>query len=220
MFESVISARAAFTKQDLCFIESLHGEQHSAAIRQLTQDAESLHEILDQPDVRRALLESPVALPVSPSFYFYTLVRHALLESGVDHVGLTDHIAGVLANKLGRPSSFGCRGHEWATHAVDFMVRIQQASGLLKVRLEVEAGDQFLLLTGLFPDFLRERSERRGAPGVEFYGSFARQSYSHASSHRELGPESSEIFGLLAEVFPIAQRSLNRMREHCLFLGS
>lgn len=220
MMESVSSARAGFTRQDILFIESLYDGGQSAAIRRLAQDPESLQELLDQPEIRKALLESPVALPVSPSLYFYALVRHALLEAGLDHVGITDHIAGVLVNKLVFHSGTSAGPRLWATHAVDFIAQIREASGLLKVRLQVAAGDQFLVLTGLFPDFIRQRSERCGAPGVEFYDAFARQSYHRAASHHGLGQESCELFGLLAEVFPLARRSLNHMREHCLFLGA
>ena len=220
MMESVSSARAGFTVQDIHFIESLHDASQSGAIRRLAEDPESLQELLDQPETRRALLESPVALPVSPSLYFYTLVRHALLEGDLDHVELADHIAGVLVNKLAGASRTGGGPPQWATHAVDFLSQIHQASGLLKVRLEVAAGDQFLVLTGLFPDYLRQRSERCGAPGAEFYSSFARQLYQSASEHPGLGSGSREVFSLLAEAFPIATRSLNRMREHCLFLGA
>ena len=220
MLESVSSARAGFTRQDMLFIESLHGERSSDAIRRLTRDPECLQELLDQPEIRRALLESPVALPVSPSLYFYTLVRHALLDSEIDHIGLADHIAGVLVSKLGGPSKANNGPQYWATHAVDFIAQIREAQGLLKVHLEVAAGNQFLVLTGLFPDFLEKRSERCGAPGVEFYDSFARQSYHHASEHKALAAESRKLFGLLAETFPVARRSLNHMREHCLFLGA
>ena len=220
MLESVSSARAGFTKEDILFIESLHDISRPGAIQRLAEDPESLQEILDQAEIRRALLESPVALPVSPSLYFFTLVRHALLEADLDHIGITDHIAGVLVNKLGGTSPLSGSPQVWATHAVDFIAQIREASGLLKVHLEVAAGDQFLVLTGLFPDFIEKRSERCGAPGVEFYDSFARQSYHHASEHRALGAESRKLFGLLAEAFPVARRSLNHMREHCLFLGA
>ena len=220
MLESVSSARAGFTREDILFIESLHDLGESEAIQRLAQDPECLQQILDQPEIRRALLESPVAVPVSPSLYFYTIVRHALLDAGLDHIGITDHIAGVLVNKLGGTSSLNGEPQVWTTHAVDFIAQTRQASGLLKVHLEVAAGNQFLILTGLFPDFIEQRSQRCGAPGIEFYSSFAQQSYHRASNDRSLGAESRKLFGLLAEAFPVARRSLNRMRENQLFLGT
>ena len=220
MMQSIRSARAGFTQEDLRFIESLHDASHSVAIRHLLHDPECLQELLDQPEIRRALLESPVALPVSASLYFYTLVRHALLDGGVDHIGITDHIAGVLVDKLDGHRVAADGPEPWTTHAVDYIARIQHATGLLKVHLEVTAGDQFLVLTGLFHDFIEKRSERCGSPGVQFYDCFARQSYHHAAQSRSLSRQPSELFGLLAEVFPIARSSLNKMREHCLFLGA
>lgn len=219
MLRTVCSARAGFTRADLAFIESLHDPSVAVAIRSLVKDPDCLQQIMDQPGLRKALLEAPVALPVSPSLYFYTLVRHSLLESGIDHVGLADHIAGVLVEKLGRAGYQGDKVPSWATHVVDFVALIQNASGLLKVHLEVAAGDQFLVLTGLFPEFLNERSNRYGAPGADFYSSFGQQSYQRAATNRHLTRESQQLFSLLAEVFPLACRSLLQMRDHCLFLG-
>jgi len=217
MLRSVASARAGFTPADMAYLEALHGD--SPAIRCLTEDAESLRELLDLPDLRRALLESPVALPVSPSLYFYVLVRHAFLDGGIDHADLADHVAGVLVDKLAGVSRAPGGLPHWATHAVDFLALIRNASGLLRMHLEVAAGDHFLVLTGLFPGFLAERENRSGAPGIGFYESFGRQSYHRAACHGGISPDTREIFGLLAEVFPLARRTLNRMREHCLFLG-
>ncbi len=219
MLKSLCSARAGFTKADIEFIASLHQERQAAAITALAGDLDCLQSLLDQPILRKTLLESPVALPVSPSLYFYVLVRQALLDGGIDHVGLTDHIAGVLVDKLPTMPRASGAVPQWATHAVDFIALIRNASGLLRVHLEVAAGDQFLVLTGLFPEFIQERRDRCGAPGLGFYESFARQSYHQASAQALLGRDSRELFGLLAEVFPIARRSLTRMREHCLFLG-
>jgi hypothetical protein len=108
---------------------------------------------------------------------------------------------------------------DWVTHAVDFLAVIQSASGLLRVHLEVAAGDQFLVLTGLFPDFLDRRAERHGSPGIDFYESFARQAYRRAADSSGLEHQTRSLFGLLAETFPVARRSLNRMADRCLFLA-
>lgn len=219
MLRTVCSARAGFTRADIQFIESLHSSSARDPNRPAAEDAEWLLEMIDDPLVRKVLLENPVALPVSPSLYFFVLVRHALLESDINHTGLADHIAGVLVDKLSGCSRASGGVPHWATHAVDFISLIRNASGLLRVHLEVAAGDQFLVLTGLFPEFLNHRRERYGAPGAGFYGAFARHSYHSAASHNILDRESRELFGLLAEVFPIASRSLLQMRGHCLFLG-
>lgn len=213
------SARAGISPADLAFVESLFGDgSQSSAVAKLWSDPEAVTALLDLREVHRGLLESPVALPVSPSLYFYVLVRHAFLDSGIDHPDLADYVAGVLVEKLdGHPDPRSGAMPRWVTHAVDFQSVIQSARGMFRFQLEVAAGDQFLVLTGLFPEFLDHRAERSGAPDTRYYESFARQAYRSASSRAEAGSPTRILLGLLAETFPLARRSLNRMSERCLF---
>jgi hypothetical protein len=217
MMHQLASARAGITSSDMSFIESLLTGENQA-ISRLWSDPEAVTAILDLKEIHRALLESPVALPVSPSLYFYVLVRHAFIDGGIDHPDLADYVAGVLVEKLsGRPDPRSGAMAGWVTHAVDFLSVIQSTRGILRFQLEVAAGDQFLVLTGLFPGFLDQRSERHGAPGIAFYESFARQAYRSASGRHGIDPSARHLFGLLAESFPLARRSLNRMSDRCLF---
>ncbi len=220
MIHRIASARAGITPADIGFVEATlaaHGE--SAALAKLWSDPDAVTALLDLQEIHRALLESPVALPVSPSLYFYVLVRHAFVAGGIDHPGLADYVAGVLVEKLdsrcrsSRPGSMP----GWVTHAVDFVSIIQATHGILRFQLEVAAGDQFLVLTGIFADFLHRRAERSGAPGPAFYESFARQSYGNAANRPGIAEDTRELLGLLAETFPLARASLNRMTDRCLF---
>ncbi len=219
MNHRLTSARAGITPADIAFVESaLAAGGESAALASLWRDPEAVTALLDLKEIHRALLESPVALPVSPSLYFYVLVRHAFVDGGIDHPGLADYVAGVLVEKLdahhpSRPGSMP----GWITHAVDFVSVIQSAHGMLRFQLEVAAGDQFLVLTGMFAEFLHHRCERTGAPGPAFYETFARQSYRNAANRPGIECETRELLGLLAETFPLARASLNRMTDRCLF---
>lgn len=221
MMRTLASARAGFGPADLSFLESvLARDGQAAALRSLLSDPEALLELLDLPSVHRALIESPVALPVGAPFYFYVLVRHAFRDGGIDDPALADYVAGVLAEKLpARADPRSGAVPDWMTRAVDFVAIIRQTSGILRFQLEVAAGDQFLLLTGVFPAFLEARADRRGAPGLAWYESFGRGSYSRAAGHVSVPAASRRIFGLLSEVFPIARVSLNRMTDRCLFCG-
>ena len=190
----------------------------SSPLSGLCEDPETLNAILDLKEIHRKLLESPVALPVSASLYFYVLVRHAFLDGGIDHAELADYVAGVLVEKLdARPDPRSGAMPVWVTHAVDFVSIIQSAQGILRFHLEVAAGNQFLVLTGLYPEFLDHRAERRGAPGADFYESFARGAYRRAADHPGIDASARELLGLLSEAFPIARRSLNRMSDRCFF---
>ncbi len=219
MMHRIASARAGITTADVAFVESaLAAGGKSAALAKLWNDPEAVTSLLDLKEIHSALLESPVALPVSPSLYFYVLVRHAFVDGGIDHPGLADYVAGVLVEKLdsrhaSRPGSMP----GWVTHAVDFVSVIQSTGGMLRFQLEVAAGDQFLVLTGIYAGFLHQRAERSGAPGPAFYESFARQSYRNAANRPGVACDVRELLGLLSETFPLARASLNRMTERCFF---
>lgn len=219
MMHRIASARAGITPADVAFVESaLAAGGKSAALAKLWNDPEAVTSLLDLKEIHSALLESPVALPVSPSLYFYVLVRHAFVDGGIDHPGLADYVAGVLVEKLdsrhaSRPGSMP----GWVTHAVDFVSVIQSTGGMLRFQLEVAAGDQFLVLTGIYAGFLHQRAERSGAPGPAFYESFARQSYRNAANRPGVACDVRELLGLLSETFPLARASLNRMTERCFF---
>ncbi len=106
------------------------------------------------------------------------------------------------------------------THASDFIAIISTAKERMRFHLQVAAGNQFLLLTGLYPDFLTRRSEQRGAPDLAFYESFAQQAYRDAANNRQApGKTSRRLFGALAEAMPAARRSLNRVADEFVFLG-
>lgn len=219
MMHRTVSARAGITPADITFMEGLLSTRGgSTALASLWEDPEALGAILDLKEIHRALLESPVALPVSPSLYFYVLVRHAFLDGGIDPPELADYVAGVLVEKLSRrPDPRSGAMPDWVTHTVDFVSVIQSSHGALRFHLEVAAGDQFLVLTGLYPEFLDHRAGRHGAPGVDFYEAFARHAYRRAAGHPGLSPASRDLFGLLSEAFPLARLSLNRMSDRCLF---
>lgn len=219
MMHRLASARAGLTPADMAFIESLVASgENQASFAKLWADPQAVSAILDLKEIQRALLESPVALPVSSSLYFYVLVRHAFLDSGIDHADLADYVAGVLVEKLdARPDPRSGAMPAWVTRAVDFQSVIESSHGMLRFHLEVAAGDQFLVLTGLFPEFLERRAERHGAPGTGFYETYARQAYRNASLRPGISAPTRKLLGMLAETFPVACTTLRRMSDRCLF---
>ena len=135
MMHQLASARVGITQADFAFIEALlSAGGGTTAMARLRDDAEAVTAILDLKEIHRALLESPVALPVSPSLYFYVLVRHAFVEGGIDTPELADYVAGVLVEKLaGRPDPRSGAMPAWVTHAVDFVSVIQSAQGCFAI---------------------------------------------------------------------------------------
>jgi hypothetical protein len=190
-------------------------------LEKLWQDSDGLREMLDLKEVFRSLLESPSAIQVSPRFYFYVLVRHSFLQAGLADAELADYVAGVMAKRVSSngddPLQDVTRGF---THAAEFLSFISSSKGRMRFHLQLAAGNQFLILTGLYPDFLKRRSEKGEAPDLEFYESFAQRAYQGAAANHEApGSASRHLLGALAAAMPTARRSLNRVAEEFVFLG-
>ena len=211
-----------FTCSDFNFLnEVLAGGQKRGCMAKLWEDPDALREMLDLKEVLRGVINSPSALSVSPDFYFYVLVRHAFVQAGMTRPDLADYVSRVLAKRVGSvgedPTQDIARGY---THASDFLAVISNSHGRMKFHLQVAAGNQFLVLTGLFPGFIKRRNERCGAPDLGFYESFAQRSFqSAADNRRPSSAVSRELLGALSEVIPDARRSLNRIAEEFVFLG-
>ena len=177
--------------------------------------------MLDLKEVFRSLIDAPSAIQVSPRFYFYVLVRHSFLQAALADAELAEYVAGVMAKRVCTegtdPMQDVTRGF---THVADFLSIISPAKGRLRFHLQVAAGNQFLILTGLYPEFLKHRHERGEAPDLEFYESFAQRVFRAASGNRPASTgDSRNVLGALAEAMPAARKSLNRMAEEFVFLG-
>ncbi|QTN33352.1 hypothetical protein HZ994_13855 [Akkermansiaceae bacterium] len=219
----IAASRDRFTGADFDFLtEVLAGGQHRACMAKLWDDPDALREMLDLKEVFRSTIDSPSALRVSPDFYFYVLVRHAFMQADISNPDIADYVSAVLAARIGvhadNPLQDIARGY---THASDFLAVISTAQDKMKFHLQVAAGNQFLVLTGLFPSFISKRNERSGAPDLAFYESFARRSFECAANNPyACGKIPRRLLGELAELMPVARRSLNRLAEEFVFLGN
>lgn len=213
--------------QDVAFLcEVLEQGGHADAIRRLVEDEASLMAILELPEVRRAVIDSPSLVGISPTLYFLVVVRHVFGNGGMHSIGLTHYVAAILASRVKQPRSpdgddllpdYAADYVERATAAVRAGGRqTGEAFAWWKA-----AGDHFLVLTGLFPAHLDTRCERRGAPSLDFYEQFGAQSYRTAADHpkaRRCGL--SPILHDLSDSFSDARRALNRAAEEFLFLAN
>ncbi len=214
--------RNRFTGRDFDFIASVlaSGEQR-LHLAKLWQDPDARCELLDLKEILRGLLDSPAALQVSARFYFYVIVRHALRRNGVEDVQLAEYVADVMTKRIAAapedPLHDAASGY---TRVADFCSLISHARGRMKFHLQVAAGDQFLILTGLYPGFLHRRHEQEGSAEMAFYETFAQKAFRGASSsvHARAIPARS-AYGKLAEAFPQVRQSLNEMVEDLVFLG-
>lgn len=220
---SPFTCTSRFEERDFAFLATLvTGKSNDERFFQFVADREELLLVLDDRRVLDALLASPSLLNVSPALYFYVLVRHSLLRSEIDDPELAEYLGALLAERVhigpanalkGIPSGF--------VHTVDFMAVLDQVSGDTRYELLVAAGNQFLVLTGIFPDYVRQRSKRHGAPGISYYEGFARSSFLEAQHYPRARKEGVDrVLDTLTQVLPEARRSLNKMADSLLFLSS
>lgn len=212
-----------FQERDFLFLTSVVANRgDEEAFRSFVEERETLHLFLDDPRVLRTLLESPRLLDVSPWCYFYVLTRHSLLRSGLDDVDLAEYLGSILAERFSLEAGDSLGGvPEGLSRSVDFLMVLDQCSGRRRFEALVAGGNQFLILAGIFPEFILRRAERHGAPGLQFYENIARASFLEAQEHpRAVRQGLKGVLGTLSEVVPEARRSLNRMADSLLFLAS
>jgi hypothetical protein len=72
----------------------------------------------------------------------------------------------------------------------------------------------------VFPERIRARAERRGAPDLRYYEELGRSSYRAASDHRLARKyQLSDIFNTLAERFAATRVALNDLGDRLLSRG-
>lgn len=191
-------------------------------IRRLVSDPAERDRLLDEPALFDGLLDQPSPVPLSMQFYFYLVVRRALMEAGLDDRNLADYIASVLAEFAARQSGAGGEdsGPESPPYAVDAAAAIEEESGYRRFALITHLGNQTLVWTGVFPERLEHRRQRRAAPGIAFYEAVGTAQYRAAREHSLAGEfELRSIYTHLAEHFGEVRSALTRMRDRYLHLG-
>jgi hypothetical protein len=218
------NCRVQFTADDVAFILAALGKgvNDSAALVALLTDVESRDAILDDPNLVRALLEQRGCLRVSHRFYFYVLVRHVLRQSGLDDRALSDYVAEVLA-EFSREERSNCviQGQPHPLkYYFEMLAALQTADDYTTFCVQAHIGNHSLFLTGVFPDRIRHRAERRGFPNLRYYQDLGRASFKAISDHRlarryELSP----IYETLSTRFEQTRLALNELADRIFSLG-
>jgi hypothetical protein len=215
--------RIRFARRDFDFVaEALAAHGKRCHLAKLWKDPEGLRELLDLGDIFRNLVESPSSIQVSPSFYFYVLVRQTFVKNGLSNADLADYVSQLMARRVSAEESDPLEdltGH--FTRVSDFLGILSKTRGRIRRQLHIAAANQFLLLTGLYPGFLKHRHEKGETPDLDFYVAFARKAYRAASRCKVLTPsEGMDVHATLAEALPDVRRSLNQLSEELVFLGA
>lgn len=159
-------------------------------------------------------------LRVSPWFFYYVVVRRALLDHGIESVEAADYVGALLAFHLqvrgARPRQGG------SIYLIDLLREIAEARTADDAfALQTEVGDVALYLTGVFPDWVYHRQTYGRRPvSLGYYEEMGRRHYAAAAGsdvgrRHELG----EPLGLLADRFVVVRQALNDLFDEHLHLA-
>jgi len=216
------NCRVQFTAEDIDFILSVLGPKAGSAdtLIQLLADEESRDLILDDESILRAVLEHRDCLRISTHLYFYILVRHSFRRSDLKERPLADYVSSVLA-EFSQVERTRCTVNgQPIDYFVDMLTALQTADDTTSFYIRAHIGNQSLFLSGVFPDRIRFRAERKGAPSMNYYEGLGRTNYRVASDHRLARKyDLDAIFNTLSERFHQTRVALNDLRERLVSLG-
>lgn len=100
------------------------------------------------------------------------------------------------------------------------LAALQTADDRAAFCLRAHIGNHSLFLSGVFPDRIRHRAERRACPDLRYYEELGRVNFHAASSHRLARRyDLAAIFDTLSISFTKIRLALNDLAERVFSLG-
>ena len=215
------NCRVQFTAADIDFIVANLGRKSGDVdcVTRLLSDPESRDAILDDEGLFHAVLENRGCLSISSHFYFYILVRHALRRAGIDDRIVSDYVAEILS-EYSNIERTECRvpgQSEPLNYFFEMLLALQRADDRNSFELRAHIGNHALFITGVFPDRIRVRAEKRGFPDLRYFEGIGQSSFRAASDHRLAQRyDLAGVFDTLGERFRTARQALNDLSERLL----
>lgn len=176
--------------------------------------------LLDDPRTCRALLDRSGVELVPSRLALYILLRRALLDADVERRVVADYVT-ALVYEFG----LGDRSRRIAEHddeeyryLVDLVEALTRAEGRRAFLLQAHLGNFALWLSGLFPDFILSRVQRKGGPGLGYYEELGSTGFRMAADARAAREHSlDEVYRETADAFRSLRRALNRVSDDLFF---
>ena len=217
------NVRASFGRTEAGYLIWLltRGSESAREREELRLQEEGFDAILDDPRTLNALLSAEAGFSTAPqNLVFYVLVRHALLEHGIHDRTLADYLSALLTNYGKERRAFRVDEHDPTEYSylVDLITAANAASGHHAFLLQAHLGDFALWISGLFPDHIAARVQRRAAPPLSYYESLGASGYRNAAGHNEAASSGlTYVYRYCAEAFPDLRVALNSISDRHLF---
>jgi hypothetical protein len=196
-------------RRDAGLREGARARLESDGVDGLLDDPRTLNALLTEEDVKSR-----------PELVFYVLVRQSLLERGIDDPVAADYVASMLLRFGQRRRAYRISdgGAEEYGYLVDLTAKLRTAGPEEAFLLRAHMGNFALWLSGLFPDYLDARVQRRGGPPIAYYESVGSAGYQTASeSPRAEALGVKDALASVATHFTRVRAALNRLSDRYLW---
>jgi hypothetical protein len=216
------NVRASFGRPEASFIIWLltRGSENERDRAEERLRVEGFDSILDDPRTLNALLAHGGFSSAPPPLVFYVLVRHAMLEGNITDRVMADYIAALLIEFGQGRRAYRIADEEQPEYhyLVDLLEAAEHATGHRQFLLRAHLGEYALWLSGLFPDHIAARVQRRGAPDLVYYEELGATGYRSAADHRDAERNGlGKVYRSCAETFTALRVALNRVSDRHLF---
>lgn len=179
--------------------------------------------LLDHPEAARSLLDRSGVELVPSRLALYVILRRALLEAEVESRVVADYVT-ALTHEFGlgdRSRRISEHGEDEFHYLVDLVEELTRAEGRRAFLLQAHLGNFALWLSGLFPDFIVSRVQRKGGPGLGYYEEMGSTGFRMAADAPVAREQSlDELYRQAADAFRPVRRALNRVSDRLLFPSS
>lgn len=217
------NVRASFGRKEAGYLIWLltRGSENARAREEERLRESGFDAILDDPRTLNALLANHGGFSTAPqNLVFYVLVRHALLEHGIADRTLADYISAMLTTYTKGNRAYRIDDNETGefSYLIDLVTAAESASGQHAFMLQAHLGDFALWLSGLFPDYITARVQRRGAPPIEYYETMGATGYRNAADNSAAHTSGmARVYRNCADAFPDLRIALNSVADRHLF---
>jgi hypothetical protein len=114
------------------------------------------------------------------------LIRHSLLDEGVDDPVVADYFAALLREFGVRSRAFRVDDTDDHDHRylVDILADLGVSTGARQFKVSVHLGNYALWLAGVFPERVAAQRIRRGGPDLSYYEALGGRGFAEASEHQ------------------------------------
>lgn len=216
------NVRASFGRAEASFVVWLltRGSESERDRADERLREEGFDAILDDPRTLNALLAHGGFSTAPEPLIFYLLVRHALLEGDIHDRVLADYMAALLIEfgRGRRAYRIGADEQSEYFYLLDLLEAAESATGHRQFLLRAHLGEYALWLSGLFPDHIAAKVQRRGAPGLGYYEEMGASGYRSAATHRDAERNGLDrVYRSCADAFKALRIALNRVSDRHLF---